>query len=170
MKEKKKDIFWIIAMILFLVWFFATGCGSKKNLLETETKEDTEIDITDNSSIVSDITQEKQYIDTAIKEHIVTLYGLRVDTIYVDGEATLVYVSYPLEKEENRDIEISELRDYYNKRDSIRNEIEVRLKGMLELKDKKLSEVKETQKILHSAIGLLAIFGIIVTVLYIRIR
>lgn len=170
MKEKKKDIFWIIAMILFLVWFFATGCGSKRNLAETETKEDTEIELTDNSSIVSDITQEKQFIDTAIKERIVTLYGLRVDTIYQNGEPVLIFTSHPLKTEENRDIEISELKDYYNKRDSIQNEIEIRLKGMLELKDKKLSEVKETQKMLHSAIGLLAVFGIFVTILYIRIR
>lgn len=170
MKKKSKDIAWTIIMILFLVWFFATGCGSKKNLSETETKEDTEIELTDNSSIMSDITREKQYIDTTIKERVVTLYGLRVDTIHVDGEATLVYTSYPLEKEENRDIQSSELRDLYQKRDSIQNEINYRMQRAIDAREKELVELKESKKILHSAIGLLAVFGIILTILYIRVR
>ena len=30
-KETKREIFWIVVMILFLLAFFLTGCGSTKN-------------------------------------------------------------------------------------------------------------------------------------------
>lgn len=159
-----------IILLSVIVLFFATGCGSKKTVSQTETKEKTDVELTDNSTIVTDITQEQQLVNTSIKERIVTMYGFQMVPVYVDGDTIYTPVYYPLQSEEEREILISKLTEYLQQRDSIQNAIELELKGMLEVKDKQISEIKESKIILHIAISLLAVLGIIVSILYIRAR
>ena len=70
-------------IVLFVLLLF--GCGSKKISSNTDIKENTDLELTDNSVIVTKVEQEKQYINTDINERIVTMYGVQFDTIYQDG-------------------------------------------------------------------------------------
>lgn len=150
-------------IIIFIAALFFIGCGSKKSVSQSQVKEKTDIELTDNSIINTKIEQEKQYIDTHIKERIVTLYGVRFDTIYVDGEPVVTPTSYPVKKEEEREILIEMIKEYASKRDSIQNDIELKYKSQLDEKDKKILESKESTQALQVSIliGSIAVLALI---------
>lgn len=159
MKIKNKIL--LVSIILIL-----TGCGSKKSLYQSEKKERTNIAFTDKSTINSKVEQEKQLVNTNTKERIVTIYGVRFDTIYQDGKPYIIPITFPTQKEENRDINVENYLWRMNTRDSIQNAVQLEFKGILEEKEKKITELKESTIIYQIALLILSIFGIVMLVLY----
>lgn len=143
--NKKIRLVWIILMTAGLILFFATGCGSKKTITQLEKKEKTDIELTDNSTFNTKIEQERQYLDTKIRERIVTLYGVRFDTIKVEGKLVITPTPYPLKKEENRVIYNQKLKNYLSRKDSIQNEIGLKDKSDLQEKEENISEMNESR-------------------------
>lgn len=170
MKTKTKQAIWTVALTLALILFFATGCGSKKISSQSEIKENTNLELTDNSIITSKVEQETQYINTDIKERIVTFYGVRFDTIEVAGKPFIIPIYYPERREEDRNINTENFVWRLNIQDSIRNAVTLEFKDTLEKKDKKITELKESTIIYQLALLIISIIGIIVLVLYIRIK
>src|SRR5690554_3212748 len=132
MKTKAKHRVWFAILLIGLVAFFASSCGTKKSLSESERKEDTKIGLTDNSNIVRDIEQETQYLNTNIKERIVTFYGVRFDTIQVDGQTIIVPTYYPEKKEEDRDISEDNRLWRVSTRDSIKNAVKLTYRSQID--------------------------------------
>lgn len=154
--------------ILAILIALTVGCGSKKTVSQSEKKEKTDIELTDNSTINTKIEQEQQLIDTKIKERIVTLYGVRFDTIRVDGKETITATPYPLQTEENRDIAIQELRDYLSRKDSIQNAVELKYENDLKEKDNRISEFKETETLYHIALIVLGVGLLLLLIFFLR--
>lgn len=152
-------------MLIFLL--IISGCGSKKISSQSESKESTDLELTDNSIITSKVEQEKQFINTDIKERIVTFYGVRFDTIEVAGKPFIIPIYYPERREEDRNINTENFIWRLNIQDSIRNAVTLEFKGTLEKKDKKITELKETTIIYQIALLIISIFGITLLVLYI---
>lgn len=144
---------YIITALILLLFFVA--CGSKKSVSQSQVKEKTDIELTDNSKINTKIETEKQYVNTNTKERIVTYYGVRFDTIYVDGEPVVTPTSYPVKKEEDREIVAQMIKDLFTQMDSTQNAVELKYKSQLDEKDKQISEFKETKTLYH--IGLIVI-------------
>ena len=159
--------FKLIILFSILLLF---SCGSKKTVTESERKEDTNIDYTDNSKKKSDVEIEKQYINTNTKERIVTMYGVHFDTVYVDGKPIIMPIPYITNKEEIRDISTENFLYRLHVKDSIENAISLRFKGKLELKGKELKEMKETTIYYQIAVLIVSIIGIVLLVLYIISR
>lgn len=143
------------------------SCGSKKISTNSNIKEKTEFDLKDNSVSSSKVDLEKQYTNTTTNERIVTMYGVRFDTIYQDGKPYIIPITFPTKKEENRDINVENFLWRLNTQDSIRKAVSLEFKGTLEKKDKKITELKESTMIYQIALLIISIFGIIVLVLYI---
>jgi len=154
-------------IILLLILFFV-GCGSKKTVSQSQTKEKTEYELKDNSIITSKIEQEKQYINTDISERIVTIYGVRFDTIEVEGKPYIIPIYYPERKEEDRNINIDNFIWRINTQDSIKKAVTLEFKGTLESKDKQIIELKESTIIYQIAILIISLLGIFIFILYIR--
>lgn len=167
MKTKTKQAIWAVILTLGLILFFATGCGSKKISTQSESKESTEFELTDNSVITSKVEQETQYINTDIKERIVTFYGVRFDTIEVGGKPFIIPIYYPERREEDRNINTENFIWRLNTRDSIQNAVQLEFKGTLEEKDRKITELKESTIIYQIALLIISIFGITLLILYI---
>lgn len=170
MKTKTKQAIWAVILTLGLILFFATGCGSKKISSQSESKESTDFELTDNSIITSKVEQEAQYINTDIKERIVTFYGVRFDTIEVAGKPFIIPIYYPERREEDRNINTENFIWRINTQDSIRKAVTLEFKGTLEKKDKKITELKESTIIYQIALLIISIIGITLLVLYIRIK
>lgn len=147
-----------------------SGCGSKKISSQSERKESTDLELTDNSIITSKVEQEAQYINTGITERIVTFYGVRFDTIEVSGKPFIIPIYYPERREEDRNINTENFIWRINTQDSIRKAVTLEFKGTLEKKDKKITELKESTFIYQIALLIISIIGITVLVLYIRIK
>ena len=152
-------------IVLFVLLLF--GCGSKKISSNTDIKENTDLELTDNSVIVTKVEQEKQYINTDINERIVTMYGVQFDTIYQDGKSYIIPIYYPVQKIEDRNINVENFIWRINTQDSIRNAVTLEFKGALESKEKKITELKESTVIYQLALLILSIIGILILVLYI---
>lgn len=167
MKAKKKEIIWFFILLAALIIFFATGCGSKKISTNTDVKEKTEVELTDNSIISSKVEQEAQYTNATTNERIVTMYGVRFDTIQVEGKPFVIPIYYPEQKIEDRTINVDNFIWRMNTQDSIRKAVSLEFKGTLEGKEKKISELKESTMVYQIALLIISIFGIIVLVLYI---
>jgi len=167
MKAKKKEIIWFFILLAALIAFFATGCGSKKISTNTDVKEKTEVELTDNSIISSKVEQEAQYTNATTNERIVTMYGVRFDTIQVEGEPFVIPIYYPEQKIEDRTINVDNFIWRMNTQDSIRKAVSLEFKGTLEGKEKKISELKESTMVYQIALLIISIFGITVLVLYI---
>lgn len=167
MKTKTKQAIWAVILTLGLILFFATGCGSKKISSQSEIKENTEFELKDNSIHTSKVEQETQYINTDISERIVTLYGVRFDTIEVAGKPFIIPIYYPEQKIEDRNINTENFIWRINTQDSIRKAVQLEFKGTLESKEKKITELKESTMVYQIALLIISIFGIIVLVLYI---
>ena len=157
-------------IILFIFLFAVLGCGSKKISNNIQSKENTDLDLTDNSVIISNVEQEKQYINTDISERIVTMYGVQFDTIYQDGKSYIIPIYYPEKKIEDRNINTENFIWRLNTQDSIRKAVSLEFKSDLENKDKKITELKESTIIYQIALLIISIIGITVLVLYIRIK
>ena len=170
MKTKTKQTIWTVILTLGLILFFSTGCGSKKISSQSESKESTEFELTENSVITSKVEQEKQYINTDITERIITFYGVRFDTIEVAGKPFIIPIYYPERREEDRNINTENFIWRINTQDSIRKAVTLEFKGTLEKKDKKITELKESTFIYQIALLIISIIGITVLVLYIRIK
>jgi len=153
--------------ILLVMIFGIFSCGSKKISTNSNIKEKTEFDLKDNSVSSSKVDLEKQYTNTTTNERIVTMYGVRFDTIYQDGKPYIIPITFPTKKEENRDINVENFLWRLNTQDSIRKAVSLEFKGTLEKKDKKITELKESTMIYQIALLIISIFGIIVLVLYI---
>lgn len=154
----------IIYIFLFLLFI---SCGSKKTVTQSDRKEDTNIDYTDNSKKQSDIVLEKQYVNTNTKERIVTMYGVHFDTVYVDGKPILIPFPYITNKEEIRDINTENFLYRLHVKDSIENAISLRFKGSLENSEKEIKELKETQIYYQIAFLVISIIGLLFIVIYI---
>lgn len=154
-------------VILLIFLLIISGCGSKKISTQSESKESTNLELKDNSIISSKVEQEKQYTNTTTNERIVTMYGVRFDTIYQDGKPYIIPITFPTKKEENRDINVENILWRLNTQDSIRKAVSLEFKGTLEGKEKKITELKESTMIYQIALLIISIFGIIVLVLYI---
>lgn len=170
MKTKTKQTIWTVILTLGLILFFATGCGSKKISSQSEIKENTEFELKDNSIHTSKVEQETQYINTDISERIVTLYGVRFDTIEVAGKPFIIPIYYPEQKIEDRNINTENFIWRLNTRDSIQNAVTLEFKRTLEKKDKKITELKESTIIYQIALLIISIIGITLLVLYIRLK
>jgi hypothetical protein len=156
----KTKIFILFALLLI-------GCGSKKISTKTDIKEKAEFDLTDNSVISSKVEQEAQYTNATTNERIVTMYGVRFDTIQVEGKPYVIPIYYPEQKIEDRTINVDNFIWRMNTQDSIRKAVSLEFKGTLEGKEKKISELKESTMVYQIALLIISIFGIIVLVLYI---
>ena len=167
MKPKKKEVIWFVILLAALIIFFATGCGSKKISTNTDVKEKTEVELTDNSIISSKVEQEAQYTNATTNERIVTMYGVRFDTIQVEGKPYVIPIYYPEQKIEDRTINVDNFIWRMNTQDSIRKAVSLEFKGTLEGKEKKISELKESTMVYQIALLIISIFGITVLVLYI---
>ena len=167
MKPKKKEVIWFVILLAALIIFFATGCGSKKITTNTDVKEKTEVELTDNSIISSKVEQEAQYTNATTNERIVTMYGVRFDTIQVEGKPFVIPIYYPEQKIEDRTINVDNFIWRMNTQDSIRKAVSLEFKGTLEGKEKKISELKESTMVYQIALLIISIFGITVLVLYI---
>jgi len=167
MKPKKKEVIWFVILLAALIIFFATGCGSKKISTNTDVKEKTEVELTDNSIISSKVEQEAQYTNATTNERIVTMYGVRFDTIQVEGKPFVIPIYYPEQKIEDRTINVDNFIWRMNTQDSIRKAVSLEFKGTLEGKEKKISELKESTMVYQIALLIISIFGITVLVLYI---
>lgn len=154
-------------IVLMALLTMCYGCGTKKTISNSYKKEKTEIDLIDNSAISKKIDNEKQYIDTYTKERIVTLYGVRFDTIYIEGKEYITSLSYPLKKEEERDIDTEKYIYQLSVKDSIQNAVDLRYKNALDEKNKKINELKETKLFYQIALLIASICGILFIVLYI---
>lgn len=170
MKTKTKQAIWTVILTLGLILFFATGCGSKKISSQSESKESADLELTDNSIITSKVEQEKQFINTDIKERIVTFYGVRFDTIEVAGKPFIIPIYYPERREEDRNINTENFIWRINTQDSIRKAVSLEFKSDIEKKDKKITELKESTIIYQIALLIISIIGITLLVLYIRIK
>ncbi|WP_352422264.1 hypothetical protein [Proteiniphilum sp.] len=128
-----------IVIIIFLL-LLIPGCGSKKFTSHTDKKENTDISLVDNSTVVKNIEQEKQYVDTHTTERIITYYGVKLVPHLVNGDTVYVPVSYPERKEEERDI--NEQAEIWKTRvqDSIRNAIDLQYRSEIEKTEKKISK------------------------------
>lgn len=142
------------------------SCGTKKISTNTNVKEKTEFELTDNSIISTKVEQEKQYTNTTTNERIVTMYGVRFDTIYQDGKPYIIPITFPTQKEENRDINVENFLWRLNTQDSIRKAVSLEFKGTLEGKEKKITELKESTMIYQISLLIISILGITVLVLY----
>lgn len=144
------------------------SCGSKKTVSQSNIKEKTDIELTDNSKINTKVEQGKQYINTGTKERIVTFYGMQLIPYPVDGDTVYLPVSYPVKKEEDR--EISEQIETWriSVQDSIQNAIELKYENDLKEKDKKISELKESTQALQISIlvGSIAVLALILTFIF----
>lgn len=169
MHREKIRVIWAVILLAGLILFFLTGCGTKKTASQSEKKEKTGIELTGNSTVNTKVEQEKQYVSTNTKERIVTLYGLRVDTIYQDGEPVLVYTSHPLQKDEEREISMQGLIEIITRQDSVQNAIELKYENDLKEKDKRISEFKETRTLYHIALIVLGA-GLILALIFTRRR
>lgn len=152
--------------ILITLAFILLACGTKKISSNTDVKEKTEVELKDNSIISSKVEQEKQYTNAITNERIVTMYGVRFDTIQVAGKPYIIPISFPTQKEENRDINVENYLWRMNTRDSIQNAVQLEFKGILEEKEKKITELKESTMIYQIALLIVSILGITVLVLY----
>lgn len=153
--------------ILFVMIFVIFACGSKKISTNTDVKEKTEVELTDNSVVTSRVDQETEYVNTDIQERIVTMYGVRFDTVQVEGEPYVIPIYFPEQKIEDRTINVDNFIWRLNTQDSIRKAVSLEFKGTLEEKEKKITEFKETTIIYQTALLIISIFGITVLVLYI---
>ena len=147
--------------------FALSACGSKKISTRTDVKEKTEFELTDNSVINSKVEQETLYTNATTNERIVTMYGVRFDTIQVEGKPYVIPIYYPEQKIEDRTINVDNFIWRMNTQDSIRKAVSLEFKGTLEGKEKKISELKESTMVYQIALLIISIFGIIVLVLYI---
>lgn len=157
-----------VILLIFLLTIF--GCGSKKIASQSETKEKTDVEFTDNSVITSKVEQEKQYINSTTNERIVTFYGVRFDTIEVAGKPVIIPIYYPERKEEDRTINTDNFIWRINTRDSIQKAVTLEFKGTLESKDKKITELKESTLIYQIALLILSIVLLYVLVFLISTR
>ncbi len=167
MKTKHKERIWFVILIITLIAFFATGCGSKKITSNTAVKEKSELELTDNSIMSSKVEQETQYTTATTNERIVTMYGVRFDTIRVEGRPYIIPVSFPIQKEENRNINVDNFIWRINVQDSLRKAVTLEFKGTLEAKDKKITELKESTMVNQIALLILSIIGFSILVFYI---
>lgn len=155
-------------IIILIAALSLIGCGSKKSVSQSQIKEKTDIELTDNSKINTKIETEKQYVNTGTKERIVTYYDVRFDTIYKDGEPVVIPMPYPVKKEEDR--EISEQMEIWkiSVQDSIQNAIELKYENDLKEKDKQISEFKESTQALQISIliGSIAVLALILTFIF----
>jgi CRISPR/Cas system-associated protein Cas5 (RAMP superfamily) len=152
--------------ILITLAFILLACGSKKISTNSNIKEKTEFDLKNNSVSSSKVDLEKQYTNATTNERIVTMYGVRFDTIQVAGKPYIIPISFPTQKEENRDINVENYLWRMNTRDSIQNAVQLEFKGILEEKEKKITELKESTIIYQIALLILSILGIVMLVLY----
>lgn len=150
-----------------LLIFFLPGCGSKKISTNMDVKEKIDFELTDNSVISSKVEQETQYTNATTNERIVTMYGVRFDTIEVAGKPYIIPIYYPEQKIEDRTINVDNFMWRMNTQDSIRKAVTLEFKGTLEKKEKKITELKESTIIYQIALLILSIFGISILVLYI---
>lgn len=146
-------------LLSILIVFFLLGCGSTKTVTKKDTEVKEDVTIVDNTTKVSDISSEQQLLSTETKERIVTLYSVRFDTIYVDGERTILPIVFPTQTEEFRDINTSNYVWKIKMQDSIKNAIEIKYKTELKEKDEKIKQHKESKSLL-SLILLFVIFGV----------
>lgn len=146
-------------LLSILIVFFLLGCGSTKTVTKKDTEVKEDVTIVDNTTKVSDISSEQQFLSTETKERIVTLYSVRFDTIYVDGERTILPIVFPTQTEEFRDINTSNYVWKIKMQDSIKNAIEIKYKTELKEKDEKIKQHKESKSLL-SLILLFVIFGV----------
>lgn len=154
-------------LLSILIVFFLLGCGSTKTVTKKDTEGKEDVTIVDNTTKVSDISSEQQFLSTETKERIVTLYSVRFDTIYVDGERTILPIVFPTQTEEFRDINTSNYVWKIKMQDSIKNAIEIKYKTELKEKDEKIKQHKESKSLL-SLILLYVIF--MVGILFVIIK
>lgn len=163
----QKIIVYFIYFSICIITIFLFSCGSKKSISENQSKEKNEIDVADNSIIISKVEQETQYVNTDIQERIVTMYGVKFDTIEVAGKSYIIPIYYPEQKIEDRTINVDNFIWRMNTQDSIRKAVSLEFKGTLDGKEKKITELKESTMVYQIALLILSIFGIIVLILYI---
>ncbi len=159
----KKIIFIFITLSLL-------SCGSKKTVTQSEKKEDVKIDYTDNSEKKTEVDLTKQYINSNTKERIITMYGVRFDTLYVDGKPIITPIQFIINKEEIRDINTENFLYKLNVKDSINNAIRLEFKGRLENSSKEIKELKETKIYYQIAVLIISFIGLLFSVLYIVSR
>lgn len=147
----------VFLILIFISALICTSCGSKKTIAQSHTKEKTDIELTDNSKINSKIEQEKQLVNTNTKERIVTMYGVRLDTIYKNGEPVIIPLSYLVSKEENRDIAVKNHLYRLSLLDSTQNAVELKYSNKINEKERKIEELKESTRIYQSALFILSV-------------
>ena len=154
-------------LIMYVIILGLLSCGSKKISTNMDVKEKIDFELTDNSVISSKVEQETQYTNATTNERIVTMYGVRFDTIEVAGKPYIIPIYYPEQKIEDRTINVDNFMWRMNTQDSIRKAVTLEFKGTLEKKEKKITELKESTIIYQIALLILSIFGISILVLYI---
>ncbi|MEA4918154.1 hypothetical protein [Proteiniphilum sp.] len=154
-------------IILLSILLLLAGCGTKKFTSHTDRDEKTKFSLVDSSTIVKNIEQEKQFVDTHTRERIVTYYGVKLVPHLVNGDTVYVPVSYPERKEEERDI--NEQTEIWKTRvqDSIRNAIDLQYRNNLKEKEKKVSEIKESTILWQVGSLVASIAAFILLILYI---
>lgn len=160
----------VMMAILLITLLVFTGCGSKKTVTQSETKEKTDIELTDNSKINTKIEQEQQYVNTNTKERIVTFYGVRMVPYPIGGDTVLIPFPYPIQKEENRDISEQACQQKKSIQDSIQNAIDLKYKSQINEKDKKINEFKQSTFMYQIAAALSTVIVIIILILYIKAK
>lgn len=154
--------------ILITLAFILLACGTKKISSNTDVKEKTEVELKDNSIISSKVEQEKQYTNAITNERIVTMYGVRFDTIQVEGKPYVIPIYYPEQKIEDRTINVDNFIWRMNTQDSIRKAVSLEFKGTLEGKEKKITELKESTLVYQAAVLLFGILFISLLIGYLR--
>lgn len=144
-----KEMRYLIVVTLVLLFLFS--CGSKKVTTDYQHKEDTTVEVKDTTTTVSNIESEKQLITTDTKERIVTMYSVRFDTIYVEGERVITPIIFPTQTEEFRDITTSNYVWRLKMQDSIKNSLELKYANRLDEKEKTITKLTGTNKLMITA-------------------
>lgn len=146
------------------------GCGSKKVTSNKNVIEDTNTEVTDTSTIVSKIENEKQYITTDIKERIVTMYSVRFDTIYTEGERIITPIVFPSQTEEYRDITTSNYVWKLKTQDSIQNAVELRYNNKLIENEQTIEKLSNQKGVYQLLFILFLICGILWGIIIFKYR
>lgn len=153
-------------IILFLL-LSAFGCRTKKQTSQSEIKSKVDVELSDNSTINRSENSEKQHVKYSSKERIITMYGVRMVPVPSGKDTIYIPISYPVKKEENRDIVNEIFLWKMSVRDSIQNAIELKYSSKFQQQEEKLIELKESTLIYQIACLVAVVLALLLFLLYV---
>lgn len=155
--------------IILLLSFVLVACGTKRSVTESHVKQRIDSAVVDNSTVNQKIDLEEKWLSTHTDERIVTLFGVRFDTVYVESERKINPVSFPIAKSENRSIdsELNAMRIHLI--DSIKKSIDLKYKSQIYEKNRRILEQKETT-VFYQIAAVIASVAALVLLLFLVFR